>query len=73
MMDSIGEMIYKIKEIFNTREFLMVLLILLVGFGSFGLGRLSALSEYETPVYIEYPKGEASGEAAVFSADINPF
>ncbi len=53
---NIQELTQKVKELrdrLNTRETYTVLLILVVGFGSFGLGRLSKLQEGREPVRIE--------------------
>src|SRR3989338_722502 len=52
------------QERLNSREFYTILLILFVGFGSFGLGRLSKLQESKTPIRIE------QASAAVLS--LNP-
>ena len=51
------------KERLNSREIYTILLIMLVGFGSFGLGRLSKLQESKTPVRVE------QASAAVLSAN----
>ncbi|MDP3726376.1 MAG: Ada metal-binding domain-containing protein [bacterium] len=53
-MNSIQNYIEKIKQGIENREFLIALLILLVGLGSFGLGRLSKIEETKEPVRIEY-------------------
>ncbi|MBI2108586.1 MAG: hypothetical protein HYT93_00190 [Parcubacteria group bacterium] len=58
MKESILKIILKGKRMAKNREFLIALLILLVGFGSFGLGRLSALENNKTPVFIEYEEKE---------------
>lgn len=53
---TLHELLYEIKSVrdrLNTREIYTVLLILVVGFGSFGLGRLSRLEEVREPVRIE--------------------
>ncbi len=47
------EKINPIAELVNSREFYTILLILLVGFGSFGLGRLSKLRESHVPIKVE--------------------
>ncbi len=54
MKSSIWEIIYKIKQGIENREFLIALLVLLVSLGSFGLGRLSKIEETKEPVRIEY-------------------
>ncbi len=53
---NIQELTQKVKELkdrLNNRELYTVLLILVVGFGSFGLGRLSKLQESREPIRIE--------------------
>jgi len=53
---TIPELHLKIKELqerLNTREIYTVLLILVVGFGSFGLGRLSKLQEGKSSIRVE--------------------
>ena len=56
-------------ERLNSREVYILLIIVLVGFGSFGLGRLSRLEEAKLPIRLE---GAASGmtadSAAAFSS-----
>ncbi|MDO8620117.1 MAG: hypothetical protein Q7R64_02095 [bacterium] len=61
---NIQELSQKVKELkdrLNTRELYTALLIVVVGFGSFGLGRLSKLQEGKMPIRIE------QGSAAVVS------
>lgn len=53
MKGSIYKVVYKINTLIKNKDFLVVLLILLVGFGSFGLGKLSAIEERKTNVRIE--------------------
>ena len=53
---NIHDFLYKVKELkdsHNTREIYTICLILVVGFGSFGLGRLSKLEEGKTSIRIE--------------------
>ena len=53
---NIPELRLKVKEIaerLNTRELYTILLIIAVGTGSFGLGRLSKLEEARIPIRIE--------------------
>ena len=53
---NIQELTQKVKELKDrlaTREVYTVLLIMVVGFGSFGLGRLSKLQESREPIRIE--------------------
>lgn len=47
-----------------TPEVYTILIIILVGFGSFGLGRLSAREEERTPIRILEPEGNASSLGA---------
>ena len=52
---TISELRLKIKELtekVNTKEVYTILLIIVVGFGSFGLGRLSKLQELKEPIRI---------------------
>ena len=51
-----------------TPEIYIVLLIILVGFGSFGLGRLSAREENKFPVRIVEPGGETASSTDAFTA-----
>lgn len=53
---NIQERIQKVKEVknsLNAKEIYTVLLIFVVGFGSFGLGRLSKLQNFKAPIRIE--------------------
>ena len=53
---NIPELLYEIKSLrdrLNTREIYTILLIIAVGAGSFGLGRLSKLDEGKSPIRIE--------------------
>lgn len=59
---NLSEKLQKIKE--YESDIMLVLVILLVGLVSFGLGRLSALSERKTPIVVESVTG-----AAVLSED----
>lgn len=43
----------EIKEKINSRDFIVGALIVLVGFASFGLGRLSRIREAQTPIEIQ--------------------
>ncbi|HCB35361.1 MAG TPA: hypothetical protein DEP25_01830 [Candidatus Taylorbacteria bacterium] len=60
-----------VKERFESREVYTVLLILLVGFGSFGLGRLSKLEDSQPPILLEYapPNTAAAVSTASPEAD----
>ncbi len=49
----VREKIKLLQDRLNTRELYTVLLILVVGFGSFGLGRLSTIREGKPPVLVE--------------------
>ena len=49
----------------DTREIFTILLILLVGFGSFGLGRLSKLQESKSPIQLENTFAENAAAVAV--------
>ncbi len=49
----VQEKIKVFRDRLNTKELYTVLLILVVGFGSFGLGRLSKLQESKEPIRIE--------------------
>ena len=53
----------KIKSLLDKKDILLVLLIVLVGVTSFGLGRLSVSPADKSPVKITYPARE-SGEVA---------
>lgn len=58
----------KIKEINKTKtlnDFLIILVIILVAFGSFGLGRLSKNSEINDPIQIVYPEQNQTENNAV--------
>ena len=55
---NIQEPIQKVKELksrINTREIYTILLIFVVGFGSFGLGRLSKLQNAKAPIRLQQP------------------
>ncbi|MEK7170500.1 MAG: hypothetical protein AAB767_04390 [Patescibacteria group bacterium] len=52
-IQDIREKIKLLQERLNTREIYTVLLILVVGFGSFGLGRLSRLQEGKPSIRVE--------------------
>jgi len=70
---SIKEGHKKINNLFNSLpvDFYIVLIIILIGFGGFGLGRLSALEENRQPVYLENRElslisaAAAAGEAVI--------
>lgn len=49
----LSNQIKRVGERLNPRECYTILLILLVGFGSFGLGRLSRLQESKSPILME--------------------
>ena len=55
----------ELAEKCKSREAYTAGLILLVGFGSFGLGRLSKIEEGRTPVTIEAPTLQTASVAAV--------
>lgn len=53
---TLHELLYEIKSLrerLNTRELYALFLVIVVGFGSFGLGRLSKLQEVRVPIRIE--------------------
>ncbi|MCK5022254.1 MAG: hypothetical protein KAR54_03335 [Candidatus Pacebacteria bacterium] len=54
---SIEEKLYKIKEVGNSfvDNFFNIIIIILVGFSAFGLGRLSKIEENKTPIAIYNP------------------
>ena len=57
------------------RDSLIALLVILVGFGSFGLGRLSVLDSQKTPIAVSIPKnapqsGQNSNEEFKASAQV---
>lgn len=59
MRESIKYLVGKIKlikTISNDPDFFIVILIILIGGASFGLGRLSKIEELKTPINIQYPK-----------------
>ena len=58
-------------ERFNSREVYTVFLILLVGFCSFGLGRLSKLEESRLPIQLESALAETAS-AAVAPSVVSP-
>ena len=68
----IREKIKLLQEHLNTREIYTVLLILVVGFGSFGLGRLSKMQEGKLGIRIEQTLSTqtASAASAVSSAPL---
>ena len=53
----------------NSRELYTILLILLVGFASFGLGRLSKLQEGETPIRIEQASATVFASLPILGGD----
>ena len=59
----IREKIKELTERLNTREIYTILLIIVVGFGSFGLGRLSKLQELREPIRIEQGVGTQTASA----------
>ena len=68
-MKSIQNCVIKIKQLGATREFVITLLILLVGLGSFGLGRLSKIEEVREPVRIDYgTQNQMGAEESVAAA-----
>lgn len=52
-IQEIREKIKEVAERLGTKEVYTILLIIVVGFGSFGLGRLSKLQESKKPIRIE--------------------
>ena len=67
-MKSIRDYIIKIKHYAESREVLLATLILLVGFGAFGLGRLSKIEERRQPVIIQNAEETVNNQAAAVSA-----
>ena len=61
---TIAELVEKCKS----REVYTAALIIMVGFASFGLGRLSKIHEIREPVRILYPESAATGETAATAA-----
>jgi hypothetical protein len=55
-------------EKLQRKETYTILLIMLVGFGSFGLGRLSTLQEAQSPILLENSFSESFAAATVFPA-----
>ena len=69
-MKSIRYYIIKIKQYAESREVLLVALILLVGLGAFGLGRLSKIEEKKQPIIIKNAVNSISNQSsAVFDSD----
>ncbi len=68
MMDSIRNTGIKIKRVANNREFLITLLIVLMSFASFGLGRLSLLEGEKEGVFIEHPSISSQSDASVYKS-----
>ncbi len=68
--------IAELREKCKSREAYTAVLIIVVGFASFGLGRLSTIEGAREPIRIEYPKGaqttEAAATAAVAAATLAP-
>ncbi len=56
MRDSIRKIVTAVKRYADNRELLLAALIILIGFGSFGLGRLSKIEEEKEPVFITHPQ-----------------
>src|SRR3989344_4564821 len=52
ILEEIKRGIGAIKNLLEKEEVFMVLIIILVGFGGFGLGRLSKISEEKSPVRV---------------------
>jgi len=59
---SIREKLLKIKGVGERQEVFTILLIILVAFGSFGLGRLSKIADSRVPVVIRAEDGAIIGE-----------
>jgi len=65
----------KVKSIagrLNSRELYTISLILLVGFGSFGLGRLSRLAETREPLRVEQNSAKMLQASAIAAAPLYP-
>jgi len=62
----IQNFIQKCKHLLNTintrEDIFIMLIIILVGFGGFGLGRISKINESRAPVSIEYGSNSISSE-----------
>ncbi|MDO8594630.1 MAG: hypothetical protein Q7R93_03910 [bacterium] len=72
---NIPELRQKVKDTagrLNTKEIFTMLLILVVGFGSFGLGRLSKLQEGKTPIRIEQAAAVALSPLAKGVSEASP-
>lgn len=52
----------------NSKEIYTILLILIVGFGSFGLGRLSKLRELQSPILLEQTLSASAVSAGSFAS-----
>ncbi len=65
---SIKGSIQKIKGLVRREDLLIISLIVLVAFAGFGLGRLSKIREYKTPVRVEQPAAETQAGASGFAA-----
>lgn len=69
-MSTINNSSLKIKRFFETKtahDLYIVLIIILVAFGSFGLGRLSKIEDSRTAVKISYPDQLQAGVYGAFS------
>ncbi len=56
MRDSIRKIAIRVKRCADNKELLLAALIVLIGFSSFGLGRLSKIEEGKEPVHITSPQ-----------------
>lgn len=61
---TIQEIAEKCKSFLDSRDLFTATLIILVGLGSFGLGRLSAQEASRSPLRIEYPGDHAEESAS---------
>jgi hypothetical protein len=61
----IGEKIKGTLRLLERKEVYTLCIIILVGFASFGLGRLSVLEGKHVPIRIEYPQGSENTTSAV--------
>ena len=61
-----------VKELLSREDIYILLIILFVGFGGFGLGRLSKIYEAKTPVYIQKQTTSTNeGNGGIDSISVN--
>jgi len=67
----LSEKFPKVKNVIFNDDFFIIAIIILVGFGGFGLGRLSKIAEDKTPVYVqkESARFEGVGGASINEAN----